>query len=62
MVKFPVNNVNAYCPTCMLWYVLSDDDLVKVETCRRDISDKLLFIIYCAWQAVVSVVMNFRVP
>jgi hypothetical protein len=27
---------------------LPDDDLVEVETCRRDISDKLLFIIDCA--------------
>jgi hypothetical protein len=27
---------------------LPDDDLVEVETCRRDISDKWLFIIDCA--------------
>ena len=32
---------------CLFVY-LPDDDLVEVETCRRNISDKRLFIIDCA--------------
>jgi len=27
---------------------LPDDNIVEVETCTRDISDELLFIVYCA--------------
>ena len=27
---------------------IPDDDLVEVEACRRGISEKLLFVIFCA--------------
>jgi hypothetical protein len=47
---------------------LRDDDLVEVETCRRDISDKWLFTINCAiclinyYVAMVSLATGTRLP
>jgi hypothetical protein len=36
-------------------YTVPDDDLVQVETIRRAISDKLLFVIDCAMCCVKTV-------